>query len=179
MEGERRRRVRNANDNPDGGKASDDLVAEMEGKHVTTAGIACTRCGELWPCPTAQLVARVREGSDVERITFDSFQETNRRRCEEVWHSVEDWPPEMWALAIAGEAGELANLAKKVVRGDFTLEEARQDMLGEVADVMTYCDLLMTRLGANTYDEVWRKFDEVSARTGWVVPLTAEGDDDE
>lgn len=103
-------------------------------------------------------------------LTYHEFQERNAARCNSgVFgsHTVDSWPPEMWALAIAGEAGELCNLLKKVVRGDFTLEEKRQEVLNEVADVMTYCDLLMTRLDADTATELKAKFNVVSARVGW------------
>jgi NTP pyrophosphatase (non-canonical NTP hydrolase) len=41
-------------------------------------------------------------------------------------------------VALAGEVGEVANLAKKTARGDFTLEEARGDLAGELADVLIY-----------------------------------------
>ena len=100
--------------------------------------------------------------------TFREFQDLNQRRCEEAFHSREDpWPVQNWALAIAGEAGELCNYVKKVLRGDFTWEEARQNILKEAADVITYCDLLISALGADTGEEVLNKFDEVSARIGW------------
>lgn len=100
--------------------------------------------------------------------TFRQFQALNARRCDEAFeHGVDDWPVQNWALAIAGEAGELCNLVKKVIRGDFTLTEKRQDILREVADVITYCDLLMSHLDADTRDEVMRKFEEVSSRIGW------------
>lgn len=103
---------------------------------------------------------------------FHEFQETNRRRCEEGFgHPVAwdepSWPLQNWALAIAGEAGELCNLVKKCLRGDFTVEEKRAEILSELADVITYCDLAVSSLGASTHATVWRKFDQVSDRIGW------------
>jgi len=41
-------------------------------------------------------------------------------------------------LCLAGEVGELANLVKKIVRGDFTLDEKREEVENEVADIFTY-----------------------------------------
>ena len=107
--------------------------------------------------------------------TFREFQETNRRRCEAGFgHDVawdnDYWPLQNWALAIAGEAGELCNLVKKTLRGDFTVEEKRDEILNELADVMTYCDLAISSLGADTGETVWRKFHEVSKRIGWTNP---------
>jgi hypothetical protein len=106
------------------------------------------------------------------RHTFEDFQNTNRRRCEDgfghpvAWDEA-SWPLENWALAIAGEAGELCNLIKKCLRGDFTVPEKRADILREMADIITYCDLAISSLGADTGETVWGKFHEVSDRIGW------------
>lgn len=106
-------------------------------------------------------------------FSYERFQGLNAHRCETVFHRVDRWPPEMWALAIAGEAGELCNLLKKVVRGDYpgqdlyTETELRRQVLGELADIITYCDLAMSHLGADTGVEVLRKFNVVSARRGY------------
>ena len=104
-------------------------------------------------------------------LRFKEFQEVNDLRCKTSFHGSDGWPVPMWCLAIAGEAGELCNLVKKVERGDFTLESVRQQVLEEVADVITYCDLLMTQLGADTAEEVARKFNIVSERIGSAVRL--------
>lgn len=105
--------------------------------------------------------------------TFSEFQQRNAQRCEEGFgHAVAwdepSWPIQNWALAIGGEAGELQNLIKKCLRGDFTVPEKRHEILSELADIITYCDLAISSLGAITADVVWTKFDEVSARIGWV-----------
>ena len=103
-------------------------------------------------------------------LTFREFQKINDERCRIAFHP-EGWSVAMWCLAIAGEAGELCNLVKKTVRGDFTLQSVRQQVLGELADVITYCDLLMTEMGADTGDEVRRKFNVVSERVGTEIRL--------
>lgn len=104
-------------------------------------------------------------------LTFERFQQLNAERCTKLFHPGSDvsawWPIELWALAIAGEAGELANVCKKVVRGDFPMNQARPEILAELADVMTYCDLAFTRMHADTGRELLRKFDAVSARRGY------------
>lgn len=41
-------------------------------------------------------------------------------------------------LAILGELGEAANILKKVIRGDQSLEESRQDLTDEITDVFIY-----------------------------------------
>lgn len=102
-------------------------------------------------------------------MTFAQFQELNARRCNEAFaHGVHGWPLAIWALAIAGEAGELANLVKKIERGDFTIAESRQAVLYEMADVMTYCFLLASHLDADAGTALLEKFSVVSERIGWV-----------
>src|SRR5262249_44655441 len=60
-----------------------------------------------------------------------------------------DWSLPEWCNAVTGELGELANLLKKVQRGDKTLDEAREDIGKELADVLTYLDILAFRAGVN------------------------------
>lgn len=103
-------------------------------------------------------------------MTFNQFQRLNAERCEAKFHKIgdEEWPIQNWAIAIAGESGELCNLIKKIIRGDFSLQSQRKEVLKELADIITYCDLAMTHLGANTEDELMDKFDEVSFRVGFI-----------
>ena len=42
------------------------------------------------------------------------------------------------ALAMAGEAGEFANYVKKTMRGDFTVEEVKKELVLELGDVLFY-----------------------------------------
>ena len=59
-------------------------------------------------------------------LTFAEFQAMNKARCEGgflhpvAWNEP-SWPLQNWCLAVAGEAGELCNLVKKCLRGDFTV----------------------------------------------------------
>lgn len=100
-------------------------------------------------------------------FTFSEFQKANAERCSKAFHIDEHWPIQNWALAIAGEAGELCNHIKKMLRGDFTLDEVRPEILKELADVIIYCDIAITELGGNTAEVVVSKFNEVSDRIGW------------
>lgn len=101
-------------------------------------------------------------------LTFTEFQHTNALRSEEAFdHTLAEWLPVGWPLAICGEAGELANLMKKVMRGDFTIEEKRREIEGEIADIICYCDLMASAIGANTGEIVRRKFNEVTKRVNW------------
>lgn len=107
-----------------------------------------------------------------DRLTFKAFQEINAQRCVEAFHRPAEWSVPLWCLAIAGEAGELCNLVKKIERGDFSYADKRQAILEEIVDVMTYCDLLISVMGADTAAELRKKFNAVSDRRncGIVLP---------
>ena len=104
--------------------------------------------------------------------TFLEFQTVNRIRCVEAFRHLVDttnakWPWYLWALCVAGESGELCNRVKKILRGDNSLESQREKLLGELADVITYSDLMISALGADTEQVIWKKFNTVSRRRGW------------
>ena len=65
------------------------------------------------------------------------------------------------ALAICGEAGELANLIKKLWRGD-AVEEA--EIRDEIADIRIYLEHLSRHLRIDLDYECDRKLDEVANR---------------
>ncbi len=57
-------------------------------------------------------------------------------------HASQDTLATHFTLGLIGEAGEVANLVKKVKRGDATWAEMRGRLGDEMADVLTYlCDL--------------------------------------
>ncbi len=45
---------------------------------------------------------------------------------------------EFLLVSLTGEVGEIANLVKKIARGDFLLEEKKEDLKEEMADVFVY-----------------------------------------
>ena len=84
-----------------------------------------------------------------------------------------DWTPLEWAGAMAGEAGEAANVAKKIRRGDLTGDEARSQLAKELADVVCYADILAMQLGIDLGEAVQEKFNEVSRRVSSTVFIEA------
>lgn len=95
-------------------------------------------------------------------------------------NGVSDWALSQWSNAACGEAGEAANVVKKIERGDFTLGVARQALADELADAVTYLDLLALRAGIDLGDAVRHKFNEVSRRVDCNVFLHQfENSDDE
>lgn len=121
-------------------------------------------------------------------LTFQEFQELSARRCREGFPTCADWSLNDWAVALTGEVGEMCNVLKKVRRGDAIYKllprqpdwkdvdvhfaaQTKQELVSELADVIIYADLMLTMLGADTGEEVMRKFDEVSRRVGFVRPV--------
>lgn len=93
-----------------------------------------------------------------------------------------DWSLLEWCGAAAGELGELANLAKKVRRGDVGLDDLIDEGNGhmltvrawiakECADVACYLDIIALQAGADLGEATREKFNEVSDRVGCTVKL--------
>ena len=101
-------------------------------------------------------------------LTFERLRMANVTRCNAIFHGLHDWSPTDWATAVAGEVGEACTLIKKLRRGDFVDWE---EIGHELADAVIYIDLLAARLGLDLEDCIRRKFDEVSARRGWIQTL--------
>lgn len=55
-------------------------------------------------------------------------------------------------VCIAGEVGELANVVKKVRRGDQSLENARPAIVEESADIMIYVVKMANQIGFSLDD---------------------------
>lgn len=99
----------------------------------------------------------------------------NRDRSAE-WHkNIEDWTTLEWAGAMCGEAGEAANVAKKIKRHDTGITSkygtSRANLLAalkrEIGDTYLYLDLLAQREGLTLEECVATAFNEVSEREGF------------
>ena len=69
-------------------------------------------------------------------------------------------------LALAGEAGEAANLVKKMWRGDFRYTEKRQELCVEIADIFAYLLKLTYQLGFDLEETYLSKMKENEKRFG-------------
>jgi NTP pyrophosphatase (non-canonical NTP hydrolase) len=92
------------------------------------------------------------------------------------WHpdGIESWSLSDWAVALAGETGELCNVVKKLnrVRDGIAGNKEHPDMLkealgDEIADVYIYLDLFARRAGFNLEDVIRKKFNATSERVGF------------
>lgn len=112
-------------------------------------------------------------------LTFRGLREVNVARCNR-WHpptGLESWSVSDWAVAMAGEAGEVCNAVKKLRRAEdmiTSLNDAGRQIdskaqavavIGEeLADTFLYLDLLAARLGIDLEAEIVAKFNSVSAK---------------
>jgi NTP pyrophosphatase (non-canonical NTP hydrolase) len=110
-------------------------------------------------------------------LTFAQIRAANLSRCTR-WHGahgVHDWNTMEWSAALCGEAGELANVAKKLKRVESGIAQNQAEyqlplikMLGqEAADVLAYLDLTCASRGIDLEAEYREKFNAVSIKYGF------------
>lgn len=68
------------------------------------------------------------------------------------------------ALALGGEAGELQNLLKKTIRGDYSLDLIREAVIDELGDVLWYCAMLAHELGVPLAEVADRNIEKLKER---------------
>ena len=107
------------------------------------------------------------------QLTFAEFRAANVARCIK-WHpqGIESWSPSDWLTAVTGELGELASLLKMRNRERDGLPGNKfsptdKQVADEIADMLTYLDLLAAALGVDLGFAVTQKFNEVSERVGF------------
>lgn len=106
-------------------------------------------------------------------LTFAEFRKANVTRCVK-WHpqGINSWSPSDWLTAVTGELGELASLLKMRNRERDGLpgnkfSPTRKQIADELADVLTYLDLLAEALDVDLASAAIEKFNEVSERVGF------------
>ena len=109
-------------------------------------------------------------------MNLNHLRNENVIRCERVFHPLKAWTPAEWACAMAGEAGEACNVAKKIKRLETgtntakapqTMDECRKLMAAELADTVIYADLLAASLDINLGEAIREKFNAVSERMNY------------
>lgn len=114
-------------------------------------------------------------------LTFAEVTRENLARCDR-WHKngINDWSVSDWAVAMAGEAGEICNAVKKLRRVEDEIAnvsepdrfigsraEAVKKIGEEIADTFLYLNLLACRLGIDLPTEVVAKFNATSEKYGF------------
>lgn len=88
-----------------------------------------------------------------------------------------DWSPSQWLQAVVGELGEYANIRKKFERGDIDAYEFKKLASAELADVVTYLDILCFRLDIDLGKATIEKFNFISNRVQSPVKIKEDGSD--
>lgn len=107
-------------------------------------------------------------------MEFSEYQHQSRRTAE--------YPREAWlaypALGLAGEAGEVAEHAKKAIRDDAgkVSDERRAAMSKELGDVLWYVAQLATELGLDLDEIAAQNLEKLFSRQERGV-LSGSGDD--
>jgi len=119
-------------------------------------------------------------------LTLDDLSARNRLRCESIDgfnHPLTTWTPEQWTNAIAGEAGEACNLAKKYLRWRMGIKGNKEEecpvglihgIAEELADVIIYSDLAIQALGFSTERVLKEKFNRKSDEIGSSTKLDSD-----
>ncbi len=116
-------------------------------------------------------------------FTIAKFSRANRTRSESPQgfnHSLDSWSLSDWFVAVMGELGEAANIAKKLNRvrdgipgNKETEAELRAMLADELADADIYLDLLFQSQGIDRTAAIISKFNRTSAKIGYPVELLA------
>lgn len=139
-------------------------------------------------CEDACRVATVQEieaaaspgGNDMNELT--ELRQANSTRVHR-WHGPdsEPWTGSDWSNAMCGEAGETANVVKKLRRaetnarneGDPEVDELLAALGDEIADTIIYLDLLALHYGIELWPAIASKFNRTSAKYGFPERLVA------
>jgi NTP pyrophosphatase (non-canonical NTP hydrolase) len=110
-------------------------------------------------------------------MTFRRFSAANLERCESpdgFKHKLDSWSTSDWFLAMLGELGEAANIAKKLNRvrdgipgNKETPEQLRAKLRHELGDAFVYLDLIAQSLGFYIGDAAVEVFNSKSREIGF------------
>lgn len=111
------------------------------------------------------------EGDD---LGFRQLRAVNVARAER-WHAEHPWSGSDWMVAAMGELGEAGNYVKKLNRARDGIAGANDPgvstltlgLAEELADAVTYIDLIAAKYGIDLARHVAAKFNHVSEREGF------------
>lgn len=113
-------------------------------------------------------------------LDFDRLREANWTRANEFFGDVDQWSLLERCGEMTGEAGEAANVAKKLKRGwkmkngertpfsQSDIDSMMEDLADELADVIITADLVAGQAGIDLGARVVKKFNEKSDK--WNAP---------
>lgn len=113
-------------------------------------------------------------------MELSRFQRLNEQRAKR-WHNGDSsqWNLLEWTAAMCGEAGEAANVAKKIRRLDLhlpnkeagidksDLAKLKHHLANECADTIIYALIIMSELGVDASESVREVFNKKSEEYGF------------
>lgn len=99
---------------------------------------------------------------------FECLRDANRSRQKE-WHENGDPGASYKGNEMAGEAGEVCNVIKKLERERMGSRGSRatlEDLADELGDVVICLDLIAEHYGIALWEAVAKKFNKTSAKNG-------------
>jgi NTP pyrophosphatase (non-canonical NTP hydrolase) len=99
-------------------------------------------------------------------ITIEEFI-SKQKEFDDKHHTSFDWSTKITSqnvhvleyllLATVGELGETANILKKILRGDMSFEDAKQDLTNEIVDIFIYVIKLIYQMDIDIGTEYQKK----------------------
>lgn len=119
-------------------------------------------------------------------LTLSALAAANTTRMLR-WHGEDNWSVSDWAVAAAGEMGEVCNAVKKLRRVEdgfanindpgrqlTSVEAATEVIAEELADTLLYMLLLANKVGIDLEAAVVKKFNATSCRYGFPDRISAD-----
>lgn len=107
----------------------------------------------------------LRYGPRRSQLSFKELRAINVERCNSSFFPLDSKDGPWWGNAMSGECGEACNFVKKIDRDGWS-PELQLALAKELADLVTYADLLAARFGIDLGHAVAMKFNIVSERVG-------------
>jgi NTP pyrophosphatase (non-canonical NTP hydrolase) len=161
-------------------------TANIRATWIRLAGACFDDNGEVDDAEVDKLIAYGKFAppvSALRELTFAEFARINRQRCESpdgFNHKLESWSTSDWFLALLGELGEAANIAKKLNRvrdgipGNKISKKELQDKLRqELGDAFVYLDLLCQSVGIEIESAAVEVFNAKSQELGCPIRIPA------
>jgi NTP pyrophosphatase (non-canonical NTP hydrolase) len=106
-------------------------------------------------------------------LSLKMFQRLSALRDRNYFSGCNTWTLSDYMVALTGEVGEAANIIKKINRGDFTLDEVRELLAEEFADIQSYLPLCATKADIDLAASTIAKFNKVSTRIKSPITLSS------
>lgn len=152
--------------------SEEELYRELTARRITRDAGMCDYCNRPFDSPSCKEYDRHKGEVIRGPLFFSDVTRVNVTRCKR-WHpgfpKDDEWVISDWSNAMAGEAGEVCNVVKKIRRVECNLPGNRKpgpplkaQLADEIADTFIYLDLLAFKAGVSLEQAVVHKFNIVS-----------------